>query len=808
MLSVSHPLILDSHAELRDVLFNAMADGVMVANDKGVILDCNPAFHLRLGYTREEMIGYRVTDLDPPEYAALVPQRFAQILANGQATFETAHYRKDGTVMPVELTSHHCQVGGDTVFFAIVRDLTERKKLESQLRESFQTYEAAINTPAMGFWVLDMQGNLLEANDAYARQSGYSREELRGMAIPDLDPMETPEETRQRIEHVKTVGYDRFRKLQRRKDGSLWPVEVVTSYSPVHGGRFFVFFEDISEKLHQENQRKLSELVFDSIEQAVVVSDADNRIISINPAATRITGYSFEDVVGKNPKIFSSGRHDKTFYREMWTSLTETGRWEGEIWDRRKDGAAYLKWMSINTILDDSGAIKQYVSVFSDITERKRAEQIIWNQANFDQLTGLANRVHFRDQIRQKLNQDKRRGQAFAVLYLDLDGFKDVNDLLGHAGGDLLLMEVANRLRQRVRNSDTVARLGGDEFTMLVGDIANPDQVGSLAEEILTALREPVFIDGSEIRIGGSIGVAFYPNDGDSVDAIFKHADIAMYQAKQAGRNTFKFFHPDMNASALNRLALIRDLHDALESQTFQIHYQPIFRLADGGMIGMEALIRWPRFGKEMTPPSAFIPHAEEAGLIHAIGQWVLDEACRQASGWRSRFGRDLKLSINLSAKQLYEPGLVAQILETLAARDWPPHLLELEVTEGILMHDVEQAITVMQRLQQQGISIAIDDFGTGYSSFNYLKRFPINTLKIDRSFVYDLTTTTEDAAICCSIVTLAKSLRLDVVAEGVETAEQEAFLKATGCLAAQGYHLARPMPADQLEHLLLESST
>ncbi len=555
------------------------------------------------------------------------------------------------------------------------------------------------------------------------------------------------------------------------------------------------------------SEQKLAASVFDTMNQGVVVTDQNNRIISINMATTKITGYTIDDIQGRDPKIFASGRHDRLFYEEMWQSLTTTGYWENEIWDRHKNGQVCLKWMTINVIYNKQGSVSQYISIFSDITERKKTDELIWKQANFDALTKLANRSLFHKRFQQELDRCQRSGGTLAIIYLDLDGFKDINDSLGHAAGDVLLIEVAQRLQKYSRKTDVVARLGGDEFSLLTPGFLQPEQVGSIAQQILEALAKPITILGREIHISASIGIAIYPDDGQSLEELSKHADIAMYQAKKSGKNQFQYFCHEMKTKALHRLSLIHDLHIALDKLSFQIHYQPKIRLVDNKIIGMEALIRWTKPSGEIITPADFIPCAEETGMIIPIGDWVLTEACHQTKVWNEQFKAPLHIAVNLSARQFHRHNITDRVLTILETHALSPHLLELEITESILMNDVEEAIQVMAALRSHGISVAIDDFGTGFSSLSYLKRFPISTLKIDKSFIRDLTEVSKDAAIIRSIITLAESLNLEVVAEGVETVEQLTFLSQQKCDIAQGYHLAKPMSADEFERFLFSNS-
>ena len=548
---------------------------------------------------------------------------------------------------------------------------------------------------------------------------------------------------------------------------------------------------------------RLAKQIVDHTSEAVVVTDAQATILDVNNAYARITGYDRHELIGKNPRINKSGRHDRAFYQEMWAQLNASGHWSGEIWDRRKNGEVFPKWLRINAIRDDGGKIRQYVGIFSDITEKKVAEERLKNLAFYDPLTGLPNRAFFQDRLEKVASAVRRTDKQAALMFIDLDGFKDVNDSLGHAAGDSLLVEVAKRLQGRVRKSDTVARLGGDEFGLLLTELQQPERIGSLAEEILEVVRNPINVDGQEVRVGASIGIAVFPDDARSADELTRHADIAMYQAKDGGKNSYKFFMPEMQSRAVDRLNLIRELHRAVEEKTFALYYQPRVRLADGKLVGMEALIRWPQSDGTMVSPVDFIPIAEETGLIVAVGDWVLAEAFRQTEQWNQQFGTHLRVSVNVSTRQFFGRNFVDNLLAILKAYEFPAHMLELEITESLLIKDTMTAISIMNQLRYHGISIAIDDFGTGYSSLGYLKRFPINTLKIDQSFVRELTSDSQDAAIVRAIISLSETLGLKVVAEGVETQEQLEFLQDHACHEAQGYLLGRPMPASEFGRLI-----
>ena len=556
------------------------------------------------------------------------------------------------------------------------------------------------------------------------------------------------------------------------------------------------------EELSASNQR-LAANVFETMNQGVMVTDHNNHIEFINQATTDMTGYTLEEVKGESPKIFASGRNDQTFYQHMWGAINDKGYWEGEMWNRKKDGTPFLQWMTVNVIRNPQGKVSQHVAIFSDITERKKTEELIWRQANFDALTGLPNRAMLHSRLDEELAMCSRRGYGLAVVYLDIDGFKDVNDSLGHDAGDKLLVCIAQRLKGQLRNTDTIARWGGDEFTIVLNNLEHPEWAGAMAQKFIALINEPIDLHGREIQVGGSAGIAIYPEDGETQEALTTHADIAMYQAKHNGKNQFQFFHAEMKQNTMKRLATIDSIKSALEGQDFELYYQPQIRLRDKKIVGMEALVRMDGGDKGIASPSQFIPCAEETGLIIPLGEWVLSEACRQVSEWNEKFGIELCVAVNLSAKQFRAAELTEIVLQNINQYSLAAHQIELEITESVLMDDVEQAIKVMSVLDSLGISIAIDDFGTGYSSLSYLKRFPISTLKIDQSFISDLKFESDDAAIVRSVIALAESLQLNVVAEGVEEREQMQMLQQLDCQLAQGYYFAEPMDAVAFERFL-----
>ncbi|MBA3998228.1 MAG: hypothetical protein C0466_13835 [Candidatus Accumulibacter sp.] len=546
--------------------------------------------------------------------------------------------------------------------------------------------------------------------------------------------------------------------------------------------------------------------VFESGTEAMLITDPASRIIEVNDTFTRITGYTRDEAVGQTPRLLNSGHHDAAFYRAMWESLTRTGAWAGEIWNRRKDGSVYPEWLSITAAHDENGQITNYVSAFSDISERKAYEVRLRHLAEYDPLTKLPNRTLLRDRLTHAIGLAARKGGKIAVLFLDLDRFKNINDSLGHAIGDQMLIEAARRLRSAVRGSDTVSRLGGDEFALLLTELETPDHAAHVAEKLLQVVAEPFSLEGHELNVTPSIGIALFPEDGADPDALLKNADTAMYHAKENGRNNFQFFAPAMNVRVSEHLALENSLRQALTRNELALHYQPQFDLASGRLIGYEALMRWHSPTLGTVPPGKFIPIAEESGLIQPLGQWALNEACRQNAQWRADGLPVQPVAVNLSAVQFRHGNIVALIEQALRNSGLPPALLEVEVTESVLMEDIEQVAQTLQRIKRLGITLAIDDFGTGYSSLSYLKRIRFDKLKIDRSFINGLPDAADNAALTVAIIGMAANLGLGTIAEGVETEAQRDFLRRHGCRQVQGYLYARPLDAAALAERLARS--
>jgi diguanylate cyclase (GGDEF)-like protein/PAS domain S-box-containing protein len=546
------------------------------------------------------------------------------------------------------------------------------------------------------------------------------------------------------------------------------------------------------------NKRKLSSNVLANIREGVVVTDMDSNIISVNMAILDITGYEKDEIIGNNPRLWKSEHHDESFYRNMWKTVDKTLSWSGEIWNRRKDGDVFPCQMTITALTDEQGKVTNYVSVVSDITSLKESQAKLEQMAQYDQLTLLPNRHLLNDRIRQALVMADRKKYLLGVLLLDLDGFKAVNDSQGHKYGDLLLVEVARRLVACVRESDTVSRLGGDEFVVLLPDCHGAENVSHIARKILSALSTPVQINEEEIFISASIGITIAPVDGLDADILLKNADTAMYYVKENGKNSFQFFAESMQEQIVERLRLTKELRYALKRNEFLVYYQPKMDIATGRISGMEALVRWQHPVDGLVPPNQFIPLAESTGLIVELGIWVLGQACWQTKKWQEDGLGNLRVSVNLSARQFQDDNLLKIVSDFLSETALEAGLLELEITETTVMQDIEQTIEKLWELRDLGVLLSIDDFGTGYSSMNYLKRLPCDILKIDRSFVMDITTNPNDRAIVEAIVSLSHHMKMQVVAEGVETEAQLRFLEKERCHEVQGYYISPPLPAHE----------
>lgn len=673
-------------------------------------------------------------------------------------------------------------------------------------REEETRWRFALEGLDQGLWDWDMATDRVYFSPGWKALLGYADDEI-GEHFDEWRRRVHPEDLPRAFAALEAYVrgerpiYEAEMRMLGKDGGWRWILargKVMVRHADGTPARMIGTHADITVHRESEAKLRLAAAVFESTVEGVVTTDALGRITAVNRAFTDITGYGEEEVVGRTPRMLRSGRHDDEFYRAMWDELTQRGSWSGEIWNKRKSGVEYPEWLTISAVLDERNRVSHYVGVFSDISSIKRSEEELKRLAYQDSLTGLPNRLLLLDRINHAIRRAARTSARFAVLFIDLDRFKNINDTLGRQTGDELLMAVAWRIGQRLRAEDTLSRLGGDEFILLMEEISSEQQAAQLARDLLRLLSKPYQVAGHDIFLSASIGISLHPEDGDDAETLIKHADTAMYRAKEGGRNGYQFYTREQSVAAFQRFSLEAALHRALERGEFELHYQPQMDLASGRVTAMEALLRWRHPDIGLIPPDQFIPVAEETGLILPIGEWVLHTACVEALQCQALCGEALTVAVNLSPLELQRGEPVERIQRVLASSGLDPGLLELEITESSAMRRGEESIAMLHQLTALGVRLAIDDFGSGYSNLGYLKRLPVSTLKIDRVFIRDLPGGAEDAAITRAIIALGHSLNLRVLAEGVETPEQRDFLKALGCDMQQGFLLARPLPFAQ----------
>lgn len=567
---------------------------------------------------------------------------------------------------------------------------------------------------------------------------------------------------------------------------------------------FTLLTNDVTERLKSEEKLLLASHVYDSAIEGIMVTGADGTIQSVNPAFTTITGYEADEVIGKNPRILQSSRQMPEFYQEMWDSILETGQWQGEIWNRRKNGETFPERMTISSVKDNEGNITQFIAVFYDITDIKAKEDKIQHQAYHDPLTELPNRMLFQDRLNQAIVRARRNGLRIVIMFIDIDNFKHLNDTLGHYAGDRYLQHVSKQLKSCLRDEDTVSRFGGDEFTVLIEENHSPQDAYLVAQKILKLLQIPYQIEEREVFLGASIGIAMYPDDASNAEVLLRNADMAMYHAKGNGKNNIQIFTPKMEASIKYRVSIESELRKAIDKDELEIHYQPIVNLSTKSICSVEALLRWNKPGEKTVMPSKFISLAEESGLIVPIGEWVIRESCSQANRWVSECdATHISVSVNLSARQFREKELIQTVEKILDESQLNPDQLNLEITESAMMDDMRCSIKTLTRFKDMGLRIYMDDFGTGHSSLTNLKKFPVDTLKLDHTFIQDIIVDEHATKLASGIISMAKNLNLEIIAEGVENEEQLAFLEQQGCDKVQGFFLYRPLPQSQINDVL-----
>jgi len=723
-----------------------------------------------------------------------------------QDSIDSLRRNPDGAIsLPAEQPRELAQLGDS--FQSLIGELQQSRKALNASLDDLRLAGCAVAEMSEAIVVTDAARTIVSINPAFTRITGYTPAEAIGQPASLLKSGRHHDSFYQAMwYHLNACGSWSGEIWNRTKAGRVYPEWL--SISTSHGAdgqvlNYIGVFSDITDRKRIESDLRIAATAFEA-QEGMFITDAKGVILRVNPGFSEITGYSASEAIGKTPGLLSSGRHDAAFYATMRESIEQTGAWQGEIWNRRKSGEIFPEWLTITAVKDGDGNITHHVSTLTDITQRKAAENEIKHLAFYDPLTRLPNRRLLLDRLQHALSSSARSARAGALMFIDLDHFKTLNDTLGHDKGDLLLQGVAQRLLASVREIDTVARLGGDEFVVMLEDLSMHDEEAAgqtevVGEKILAALNQPYDLAGHEYQSTPSIGITLFNGHSSTLEELLKRADLAMYQAKAAGRNAIRFFDPEMQSIVNTRAVLEADLREAVRDNQFVLHYQAQVD-GTGKQTGVEALVRWQHPKRGLVSPADFIPLAEETGLILPLGHWVLKTACRQLVAWSlAPATADLCMAINVSALQCRQADFVAQVLAVLEDSGANPHKLKLELTESMLFDNVEDMISKMSALKAHGVGFSLDDFGTGYSSLSYLKRLPLDQLKIDQSFVRDLLTDTNDAAIARTIVALAESLGLSVIAEGVETEAQRDCLARQGCHAYQGYFFGRPGPAEAL---------
>lgn len=687
----------------------------------------------------------------------------------------------------------------------LVDRLTLPAKLAGELQRSRQQLQEIQRLAGIGSWELDLERNELSWSDELYQ-------------IFEIDPVQGPVDYEHFLQMVHEEDRGRVDQAYQAALATRQPYEVEHRMVMPDGRikqireRGETFYDEAGKPLRSigtaqditdirllESQMQLLGSAFHHSGEAIMITDHNNRILTVNAAFTMLTGYSQEEVAGQDPRLLSAGRTSREDYKRMWAAIKEKSFWQGEIWDRRKDGGVYPKWLSVSVIRDDQGDIRYHVAHFTDVSTERATEAKIHYMAHHDMLTGLNNRFSLKDRLEHALAVARRESARVALLFIDLDRFKVINDTLGHHVGDELLIHVSRRLRQCVRESDLVARLGGDEFVVMLSGIEHSSSVAMVAEKLVMRVAEPYPVGAHTLYTTPSIGIAIYPMDGEDGETLMRNADAAMYHAKSAGRNNFQFFDAKMNEAAVERLGIEHALRLALGRDEFRLHFQPIIDLRTGKVSCVEALIRWQHPERGLLAPGMFIGVAEETGLIQPIGDWVIWAACRQLAAFREAGLTGVKMAINISAIQMRNSDLSVLARGVIEAYSLPPGDLVFEITESVAMEHPDETVRVLDLLRDMGVSLALDDFGTGYSSLSYLRMFALDKLKLDRSFVEEIGQDVDGQVICDATIGLAHNLGLTLVAEGVETEAQLDYLRDRGCDLVQGYLFSKPLPAEQV---------
>ena len=816
---------MEQKKEVAGRFFKEMLDNVhllaIILDRNGLLIYCNDFFLLTTGFEREDILGCDwFSKVLPPDASENMREQFARFIENGTfpSSSENTVLIRSGEQRLIHwnntlLKDEHGDVAGSA---SIGQDITTSRQAEareSEIRESLRSSEEKYRVLAdhaqdWEYW-MGTEGKFIYVSPACREVTGYRAEDF--LDDPGLmHRLIIPEDAGIYDQHLNHILHQdaheddvvEFRIMD--LDGNIHWIEHACHPIFRDDGTWLGrrgLNRDITWRKESEQQLHLTASVFENAREAILLTDAKERIVAVNPAFTEVTGYSADEVMGQTPKLLESGRHGPEFFAQMWKQVNLYGSWQGELWNRRKDGSLYPTLLVLTTVLDHKGEVTHYIGISTDTSRQKESEEQISHMADYDALTDLPNRALLRDRAERAMAMADRDSTELAILFVDVDRLKTINDSLGHAVGDKLLQTLAMRLMAEIREVDTVGRLGGDEFLLI---LPRTDANGAvlLARRLMTCVALPFEIEDHTLNVTPSIGICIYPRDGKGFDELLKAADIATGKAKESGRNTYQFFSPAMNEAAFERLMIENALRHALSRDEFMLYYQPQVNARTGNVIGYEALIRWKHPEMGMIPPLKFIPLAEETGLIVPIGTWVLREACRQAKSWQDEGLPPVRIAVNFSSRQFTAVDVLRTIEQALQDSGLEPDYLEVEITESLLMQNPQQTLKILHAIKSIGIHISIDDFGTGYSSLSYLKQFPIDKLKIDQSFVRNITHDPNDASIVRAIIALARSMQLATIAEGVETEAQFTYLRSLHCDEIQGYLFSPPVPPTEIPAL------
>lgn len=790
-------------------LLRNASDGIHILDENGNVIEASEAFCDMLGYRREQIIGMNVSqwEVESEEKCARKANWQKLISRPVHTQYETRYRCSNNKIFDVEVSCFPLELEGKPVLFNSSRDITASKAAVTALRESEEKLRTLYELSPVGIALTDMNGRYIEFNEAFRRICGYSEEELKALDYWVLTPRKYAEAEAQQLHLLRTTGhYGPYEKEYVKKDGSLIPLRLNGVLVTRQDGNQYIWsiVEDISESRRIEGDLRLAATAFES-QEGMLITDADMNILRVNGAFTEITGYALPDVTGQNPSVMNSGETHISTYTNMRQSAIDHGVWEGEIWSRKKNGEKYLAHSRLSVVKDPDGQITNFIGSLVDVTHRKQAEDEIHRLAFYDHLTGLPNRRLLMDRMSQAIANSGRNNKFGAVLLIDLDKFKSVNDSVGLAAGNQLLIQASNRLKTCMQEGDTVAHIGGDEFVALLQDLSDDVLLASqlateFSNKLCATLKDSYQIGNDDYVLTASIGMSLFQGHQVSAEELLRQADIAMYQAKKEGGNTCRLFDHEMQATIDRRMALENEMRSALTKGQFYLAYQAQADKANK-LLGAEALIRWKHPERGPISPAEFIPLMEETALIVSAGGWVLDAVCQQLQKW-SHHGstRNLVIAVNVSAKQFHQDDFVAQVASVIERNDINPGLLKVELTETMLLQDIGKTIVTMRALSDMGVRLSLDDFGTGYSSLSYLKKLPLDQIKIDQSFVRDISVDNGALAIVHSIISMADSLGLEVIAEGVETEEQKLLLLHGGCTHFQGYLIGKPLFIDEFE--------